>query len=211
MQVIAATHNKNKLKEFKEILSPFGFEIISAEDAGFFDEPEETGKTFMENALIKARAIASACGRAAIADDSGLVVDALNGEPGVYSARYGGIGLDDKGRTALVLEKLQNVADEKRSARFMCSIAFISADGEEICAQGSVEGVISRAPAGENGFGYDPVFYVPSIGKTFAQASSEEKNALSHRGRALRELERILEEKSSRPAIGEKGHDKDGK
>ncbi|MGN1097665.1 MAG: XTP/dITP diphosphatase [Clostridia bacterium] len=192
LQVIAATHNKNKLREFREILEPFGFEIISAEEAGFFDEVEETGQTFMENALIKAKAISDACKKAAIADDSGLIVDALNGEPGVYSARYGGGGLDDKGRTALVLKKMENIPDEKRTARFMCAIAFIDGDGKEIRAEGSVEGVITREPSGENGFGYDPVFYVTQIGKTFAQASAEEKNALSHRGRALSKLSEEL-------------------
>lgn len=198
MQLAAATHNKNKLREFKEILEPLGFEIISAEDAGFFDEVEETGSTFTENALIKARAIREKCKKAALADDSGLIVDALDGEPGVYSARYGGAGLDDKGRTALVLKKMEAVPEEKRTARFMCAIAFIGENGEEIRAEGSVEGLITRAPVGENGFGYDPIFYVPQIGKTFAQAASEEKNALSHRGRALKKLEEILREKSIR-------------
>ncbi len=195
MQIIAATHNKNKLREFREILSPFGFEIISAEEAGFFDEPEETGTTFMENSIIKAKAIAECCHKAAIADDSGLVVDALGGEPGVYSARYGGLGLDDKDRTALVLEKLKDVPDGERTARFVCSIAFIDHDGTLFKAEGKVEGVIARAPVGENGFGYDPVFYVPQLGKTFAQASADEKNNLSHRGRALMQLKEYLENK----------------
>lgn len=191
MQVIAATHNKNKLREFKEILEPLGYEIVSAEEAGYFDEPEENGVTFMENSLIKARAIYAACHKAAIADDSGLVVDALGGEPGVYSARYGGLG-SDRERLELVLSKMTGVHCGERSARFKCAIAFVDGDGREICAEGSVEGYITHAPAGDNGFGYDPVFYVPQLGKTFAQASAEEKNSISHRGRALRELSEKL-------------------
>ncbi len=193
MEVIAATHNKNKLREFREILSPFGFEIIGAEEAGFFEEPEENADSFMGNSLIKARAIHKFSSKAAIADDSGLVVEALGGEPGVYSARYGGEGLDDKGRTALVLERMKNVSDEKRTARFVCAIAFIGADGKELTAEGSVEGFMTRSPQGDNGFGYDPVFYVPELKKTFAEASSGEKNGLSHRGRALLELKKKLE------------------
>ena len=187
MQVIAATHNKNKIREFKEILEPLGYEIISAEEAGYFDEPEETGTTFVENSLIKARAIYAACHKAAIADDSGLVVDALDGEPGVYSARYGGLEKNED-RVALVLKKLEDVQCGERTARFMCVISFVDADGNEVCAEGSVEGYITHAPSGKNGFGYDPIFYVPQLGKTFAQASAEEKNSISHRGRALRSL-----------------------
>ena len=187
MQVIAATHNKNKVREFKEILGPLGYEVISAEEAGYFDEPEEDGLTFMDNSLIKARAIFAACHKAAIADDSGLVIDALGGEPGVYSARYGGLEKNED-RVRLVLSKMESVPDEKRTARFCCAISFVSGDGSEVTAEGTVEGLITRAPEGENGFGYDPVFYSPELGKTFAQVGADEKNAVSHRGRALRRL-----------------------
>ena len=194
MQVIAATHNKNKLRELKEILEPLGYEIISAEEAGYFDEPEETGTTFMENSLIKARAIYAACHKAAIADDSGLVVDALGGEPGVYSARYGGLEKNED-RIALVLKKLEGVHAGKRTARFMCAIAFVDEEGNEVLAEGSVEGYITHTPCGSNGFGYDPIFYVLQLGKTFAHATSEEKNSISHRGQALRELSEKLKGK----------------
>ncbi len=191
MQVVAATHNKNKVREFREILGPLGYEVLSAEEAGYFYEPEETGSTFMENSLIKARAIYAACHRAAIADDSGLVIDALGGEPGVYSARYGGLEKNED-RVSLVLSKMENVPDEERTARFCCAIAFVSGDGTEVTAEGKVEGVITRAPEGENGFGYDPIFYSPELGMTFARAGADEKNAVSHRGRALRSLSEKL-------------------
>lgn len=195
MEVIAATHNKNKLREFREILEPLGFEIVTQSQAGVDIEPEETGTTFAENAMIKAKAIHEATGKAAIADDSGLCVDALNGEPGIYSARYGDEGLDDRGRLNLVLKKMENVPEEKRGARFMCSIAFIDADGREITATGSVEGTITTMAHGENGFGYDPIFFVKELNKTFAQSSAEEKNAVSHRGRALRAFENKINAK----------------
>lgn len=191
MKLIAATHNKNKLREFREILEPFGFEILTEQEAGVELEPEETGLTFEENARIKARAIYEATGHAAIADDSGLCVDALGGEPGIYSARYGGLD-SDSARLELVLSKLKGVPREKRTARFMCSIVLIREDGTEVSTTGSVEGIIADEPAGENGFGYDPIFFVPQLGCTFAQASADEKNALSHRGRALSKLSEEL-------------------
>ncbi len=191
MEVIAATHNKNKVREFREILEPLGYSVITAEEAGYFDEPEENGSTFGENSLIKARSIYAACRKPAIADDSGLVIDALNGEPGVYSARYGGLEKNED-RVALVLKKMENVPDENRTGRFVCAITFVSADGAEVTAEGSVEGFITRAVQGNNGFGYDPIFYSPELGKTFAQAGADEKNAVSHRGRALRLLSEKL-------------------
>ncbi len=183
MKIIAATKNKNKIKEFAEILK--GFEIISQEEAGVDIDVEETGTTFEENSLLKAMAIYKATGIPAIADDSGLEVDALNGEPGIYSARYGGEGLDDKGRVQLLLKNMQNVPDEKRTARFVCAITYVDADGT-ITAKGTCEGRITHAPAGENGFGYDPVFFAQEFGKTTAEISAEEKNSISHRGKALR-------------------------
>ena len=183
MKIIAATKNKNKLREFGEILK--GFEIISQEEAGIDIDVEETGATFEENSRLKAEAIYNATGIAAIADDSGLCVDALGGEPGVYSARYGGEGLDDEGRVQLLLKNMKKVPDEKRTARFVCVITMVSNDGI-ITARGECEGVINHAPKGENGFGYDPVFYMKEYGKTTAEMSPGEKNAVSHRGKALK-------------------------
>lgn len=183
MKIIAATKNKNKLREFGEILK--GFEIISQEDAGVDIDVEETGTTFEENSMLKAKAIFEATGIAAIADDSGLCVDALQGEPGVYSARYGGDGLDDEGRVELLLKNMKDVPENERSARFVCVITLVDKD-RVITARGECEGKIDYAPKGENGFGYDPVFYVEEYNKTMAQISPDEKNAISHRGKALR-------------------------
>lgn len=183
MKVIAATKNKNKLREFGEILK--GFEIISQEEAGIDIDVEETGTTFEENSLLKAKAIYEISGIPAIADDSGLCVDALGGEPGVYSARYGGEGYDDAGRVQLLLKNMKDIPDEKRTARFVCAITMVSDDGV-ITARGECEGRINHAPVGENGFGYDPVFYMEEYGKTTAEMTPDEKNAVSHRGKALR-------------------------
>lgn len=183
MKIIAATKNKNKLREFGEILKDF--EIISQEDAGVDLDVEETGTTFEENSRLKAEAIFKATGIAAIADDSGLCVDALGGAPGVYSARYGGEGLDDEGRVQLLLKNMKDIPDEKRTARFVCVITMVNNDGI-ITARGECEGVINHAPKGENGFGYDPVFYMKEYGKTTAEMSPDEKNAVSHRGKALK-------------------------
>ena len=192
MKIIAATKNKNKRREFGEILK--GFEIISQEEAGVDIDVEETGTTFEENSMLKAKAIFEATGITAIADDSGLCVDALGGEPGIYSARYGGEGLDDKGRTALLLKNMENVPDEKRSARFVCVITLVGNEGI-ITARGECEGKIDYSPKGENGFGYDPVFFVEQFGKTMAEVSPEEKNAISHRGKALEIFAKKLEKK----------------
>ena len=188
-RVVAATKNKNKIREFKEIMPDC--EIITQEEAGVDIDVVEDGTTFAENALKKAKAIFEATGLPSLADDSGLEVFALGGEPGVYSARYGGEGLDDKGRTELVLKKTENVEDELRGARFVCAIAFVTKDRVYEC-EGSVEGILTREPRGENGFGYDPIFYVPEMGKTTAEMTPEEKNAISHRGRALSELSKML-------------------
>lgn len=182
MKIIAATKNKNKLREFGEILK--GFEIISQAEAGIDIDVEETGTTFEENSMLKAKAIFEMTGIPAIADDSGLCVDALGGEPGVYSARYGGEGYDDEGRVQLLLKNMRDIPDEKRTARFVCAITLVSAEGI-ITARGECEGKIAYEPKGENGFGYDPVFYVEQFGKTTAEISPEEKNSISHRGKAL--------------------------
>ena len=182
MKIIAATKNKNKLREFGEILK--GFEIISQAEAGIDIEVEETGDTFEENSMLKAKAIFEMTGIPAIADDSGLCVDSLNGEPGVYSARYGGEGYDDEGRVQLLLKNMKDIPDDKRTARFVCAITLVSKEGI-ITARGECEGKIAYEPKGENGFGYDPVFYVEQFGKTTAEISPEEKNSISHRGKAL--------------------------
>lgn len=183
MKIIAATKNKNKLREFGEILKDF--EIISQEEAGVDIDVEETGTTFEENSYIKAKAIYDITGITTIADDSGLCVDALGGAPGVYSARYGGEGYDDKGRVDLLLQNMKDIPDGERSARFVCVITLVGKDGV-LTARGECEGRIDYEPKGGNGFGYDPVFFVEQYNKTMAEATPEEKNAISHRGKALK-------------------------
>ena len=193
MKVIAATHNKGKLKEFNEILNKLGFEVISQKDSGIDIEPEENGKTFAENSLIKARAIKELCEYAVLADDSGLCVDALDGAPGVYSARYAGENATDADRIAKLLCELEGKYNRK--AKFVSSIAFILPNGEEIVTEGEVHGTITNEASGEGGFGYDPVFLSDELGKTFGDATAEEKNSISHRGRDLLKLYEILKEK----------------
>ena len=184
MRAVLASHNKMKMKEMREILAQLGVEVISQAEAGVDIEPEETGTTFEENARIKARAIMEATGLPAIADDSGLVVDALDGAPGVYSARYGGEGLDDDGRWKLLLKNMEGKED--RACRFVCVICCALPDGAEVMSRGTVEGQVAFGPEGDGGFGYDPVFYLPERGCTMACLPAEEKNAISHRGNALR-------------------------
>lgn len=180
---VLATHNPGKLKEMAGILSRFGVEVVSPKDLRLTVDVEETGATFAENAMLKAKAICKAAGLPAIADDSGLCVDALNGGPGVYSARYGGEGLDDKGRYMLLLSSMRG--QPTRAAHFACAIACAFPDGETLTAEGRCDGTIAFAPMGEGGFGYDPVFFVPEKAKTFGQLTDEEKNGISHRGKAL--------------------------
>ena len=184
MRAVLASHNKKKMKEMREILSRLGVEVISQAEAGVDLEPEETGTTFEENARIKARAIMEATGLPAIADDSGLVVDALDGAPGVYSARYGGEGLDDTDRWKLLLKNMEGKED--RACRFVCVICCALPDGTEVMSRGTVEGRVAFGPEGDGGFGYDPIFYLPERGCTMACLPAEEKNAISHRGNALR-------------------------
>lgn len=188
-KIVAATKNKNKVREFKEILP--SFDIITQEEAGVDIDVEETGTTFRENALLKAKAIFEKTGLPALADDSGLEVFALGGEPGVYSARYGGEGLDDKGRTNLLLKNMEDIDDELRGAQFACAIAFVTEE-KTYEVEGTCEGVIIREAKGNNGFGYDPVFYIPDKEKTLAEMTSDEKNEISHRGMALRKLAEII-------------------
>nr|WP_325231016.1 XTP/dITP diphosphatase [uncultured Oscillibacter sp.] len=180
---VLATHNPGKLAEMKAILSSLGVEVVSPAEAGVEVDVEETGTTFAENAMLKARAICAAAGLPAIADDSGLCVDALNGGPGVYSARYGGEGLDDAGRRRLLLQNLRG--QTTRAAHFTCAVACAFPNGDTLEAEGRCDGAIAFAPLGEGGFGYDPVFLIPEKGKTFGQIGPEEKSKISHRGKAL--------------------------
>ena len=175
-----------------ESLSGFGIEVCLQSDVGLNLDVEETGTTFEENSLLKAKAIMEASGLAAIADDSGLCVDALGGAPGVYSARYGGEGLDDVGRYRLLLENLKGLSP--RSAKFVSVITCCFPNGDVLTARGECPGTIAFAPQGDNGFGYDPVFWLPELKKTFAQLTAEEKNAISHRGNALKKFQTILDE-----------------
>ena len=191
MRFVLATHNPGKLREMGEILKDFGIEVVSPRDLGITVDVEETGTTFAENALLKAKAICQAAGLPAIADDSGLCVDALNGAPGVYSARYGGEGLDDKGRYMLLLSSLRGAPT--RAAHFACAVACAFPNGDTLTAEGRCDGSIAYAPLGEGGFGYDPVFLLPGTGKTFGQLTQEEKSAVSHRGRALKDFAGKLE------------------
>ena len=188
---VLATHNPGKLKEMSSILSRFGVEVVSPKELGITVDVEETGATFAENAMLKAKTICAAAGLPAIADDSGLCVDALNGGPGVYSARYGGEGLDDKGRYTLLLNSMRGQAT--RAAHFTCSIACAFPNGDILTAEGQVQGTIAFAPMGEGGFGYDPVFFYPPLAKTFGQLTAEEKSTISHRGQALKEFSAKLE------------------
>ena len=191
MRFVLATHNPGKLREMGEILKDLGIEVVSPKDLGITVDVEETGTTFAENAMLKAKAICAASGLPAIADDSGLCVDALNGGPGVYSARYGGEGLDDKGRYTLLLNSLRG--QTTRAAHFTCSIACAFPNGDTLTAEGRCDGTIAFAPMGEGGFGYDPVFFVPEKAKTFGQLTAEEKSTISHRGKALKSFAEKLE------------------
>ena len=191
MKMVLASKNTHKLMEMKAILGQLGAEVVLESDVGVDVDVEETGETFEENAALKARAVMEATGLPAIADDSGLCVAALGGGPGVYSARYGGEGLTDADRYQLVLDGLRGELD--RSAKFVSCICCAFPGGDTITARGEGPGVITYAPRGEDGFGYDPVFFLPEYKKTFAQMTAEEKNAVSHRGRALAKFKTELE------------------
>ena len=185
MKLILASNNANKLKEFRSLVADLDIELLSQKEAGCDFEVEETGTTFEENAYLKASAVTEATGIAAVADDSGLCVDALGGEPGIYSARYGlGHTASDEERYRYLLQKMEGVED--RSARFVCCICCTFPDGSVIRSRGECEGEILLAPKGQNGFGYDPVFHPLCLDKSMAELNPEEKNAISHRGKALR-------------------------
>ena len=186
MRIVLASNNAHKLEELRAILTTLGMEVVAQKELGISVEPEESGTTFEENSYIKAKTVMDCCQLPIIADDSGLMVDALGGEPGVYSARYGGAACrSDRDRLEYLLAQMQNVPDGKRTAKFVSVITLLTPDGKRVVARGECPGEILRAPAGENGFGYDPVFYVPQEGCTFAQLPAERKNRISHRARAL--------------------------
>ncbi len=196
--IVLATKNSHKIKELSAMFSPFiagKYSIISMTEAGFYGDIEETGKTFEENAQIKAETVCRATGFITFADDSGLEVDALDGRPGVYSARYGGEELNYDGKIKLLLSEMENIADEKRTARFVSVFCCVYPDGsgnDSICARGECDGIIIREKRGNGDFGYDPVFYYPPLGKTFAEMTTEEKNTISHRGRAVEKFIKML-------------------
>lgn len=198
-KIIFATGNEGKMKEIREILDGLTFlgekvQILSMKEAGIDIDIIEDGTTFEENAMIKARAVAEAAKEAIVlADDSGLVIDYLNGEPGIYSARYLGKDTSYRVKNANLVQRLEGVPDEKRSARFVCTIAAVLPDGRELSTRGTIEGRIGYEEKGLNGFGFDPIFYVPEIGKYTAELSDEDKNRISHRGKALRAMREELE------------------
>lgn len=191
-RILFATGNKGKMKEVREILADLGVEVISMREAGVSAEIVEDGETFEENAVIKARTIMELTGEVTLADDSGLEIDALGGEPGVYSARYMGEDTSYHIKNNDLIRRLSQVPRQQRTARFVCSIAAAFPDGEIITTDGVIEGLIGYEEAGENGFGYDPIFVVPQLGCTTAQLSDEQKNEISHRGKALRKMKEEL-------------------
>ena len=195
MKVVLASKNKHKLIEISKITEKFGFELVMESELGLDIDVEETGSSFEENSFLKADAVMKATGLPALADDSGIAVDALNGEPGIYSARYGfDDSLDDWGRLKLLLKNTEQVPDGKRQAQFVCVITLVTPDGNVIQARGEIHGELLREPRGENGFGYDPIFYYPPLGMTTAQMSAEDKNRVSHRANALRAFYEKLKE-----------------
>lgn len=189
---IFASNNKGKIRELKDILSPMGIEVVSQREAGFDIEADETGTTFAENSAIKAKAIYELAKIPVLADDSGLCVDALDGQPGVYSHRFAGENATDEEKCRYILEKLENVSDEKRTARFICDMCFIDENGREYHAEGRCEGKIGREEKGNNGFGYDPIFVVGN--RTLAELEEAEKNKISHRAEALKKMKEILKQ-----------------
>lgn len=193
--MIFATGNMGKMKEIKAILGDIGEEILSMKEAGIDMDIVEDGSTFEENAIIKAKAVMERTGKLALADDSGLEIDALNKEPGIYSARYMGEDTPYEIKNRNLIERMKGVKGKDRSARFVCVIAAAFPDGEIITTRGTIEGVIAEEPAGENGFGYDPIVYVPEYGMTTGQMDPDAKNAISHRGKALTAMKKILEER----------------
>ena len=195
MKVVLASKNKHKLVEISQITAQFGMELVLQAELGVDIDVEETGTTFEENSLLKAEAVMKATGLPALADDSGIAVGALGGEPGIYSARYGfDESLDDHGRLMLLLKNMEQIPDGQRQAKFVCVISFITPEGRVIQARGEIHGELTREPRGKNGFGYDPIFYYPPLGKTTAELTAEEKNEVSHRANALKVFYEKLKE-----------------
>ena len=194
-RIVFATGNENKMKESRMILAGLGTEILSMKEAGVDLEIVEDGTTFEENALIKARAVMEATGELTLADDSGLEIDYLDKAPGIYSARFAGEDTSYDIKNRILLDRLEGVPDEERTARFVCAVAAVFPDGTVSTVRKTIEGRIAEEAAGDNGFGYDPIFYVPEYGCTTAEMKPEQKNELSHRGKALRAMRDILKEK----------------
>ena len=194
-KIIFATGNEDKMKEIRRILADPSLEILSLKDAGIHADIDENGKSFEENAMIKAEAISKMTGEIVLADDSGLEIDYLNKEPGIYSARYMGEDTSYDIKNQALLDRLDGVPDEKRTARFVCAIAAAMPDGCCEVVRGTMEGIIGHKIAGENGFGYDPIFFLPECGCTSAELSPEKKNELSHRGEGLKKIRKILEQR----------------
>lgn len=192
IKIIFATGNQGKMREIKQIMADMDVEVVSMKDAGIFVDIEENGATFEENALIKARVIANEANAIVLADDSGLEIDYLDKAPGVLSARYMGEDTPYEVKNAHILDLLKEVQGKGRSARFVCAIAAVFPDGREFTTYATIEGEIAHKSAGENGFGYDPIFFVPEFGKTTAELTAEEKNKISHRGKALTMMKEII-------------------
>ncbi|MTH52931.1 XTP/dITP diphosphatase [Bacillus mangrovi] len=193
-QVIIATRNEGKAAEFKTLFEPRGMQVVSLSDLEGLPDVEETGHSFEENAILKAETISKLTGKPVIADDSGLSVDSLGGDPGIYSARYAGEQKDDAANIQKVLEGMKEVEKDQRTARFRCALAIAAPGKETRTVEGSVEGYITEEPAGTNGFGYDPIFLVKDKGTTMAQLTQDEKNKISHRAMAMKKLEKLITE-----------------
>lgn len=191
-KLLLATNNTGKAREYQALLSGIPFRIVTMADQGIIIEVDETGSSFEENARLKATTLATESGLLTLADDSGLEVDALDGEPGVLSHRYAGEGASDRDRVYFLLEKLEDIPEENRAARFCCAIAIVAPDGTVDICTGECRGLITKAPRGNQGFGYDPIFFVPEMGKTMAELSPEEKNRISHRARAAEKAREVL-------------------
>lgn len=193
-RIIFATGNEGKMREIREILADLGLPIFSMKEVGAFVDVEETGTTFGENAQLKAMAVWKKTGDIVLADDSGLEVDYLGGEPGIYSARYLGEDTSYDIKNQVIIDRLAEAQEEERTARFVSAIAAVLPDGSVLHTEAAVEGVIAHEPAGSGGFGYDPIFYLPEFGKTSAEITMEEKNRISHRGKALQVMKRKLKD-----------------
>lgn len=194
-RIVFATGNAGKMREIRMIMEDMGMEILSMKEIGINPDIVEDGTTFTENAIIKAKAVAALTDAIVLADDSGLEIDALNKEPGIYSARYMGEDTSYRIKNANLIERLEGVPDEKRTARFVCAIAAVLLNGELLTTLGTVEGRIGYEEKGANGFGYDPIFFLPEFGCTSAELTDEQKNEISHRGKALRAMKELLQEK----------------